>query len=311
MAISQRDIKILWALSGNCCSFPGCFNELITKETEFSILAEMAHIIAQSPGGPRGVSTLSQKERDSYENLILLCPFHHTIIDNDRNTWTVDKLHEIKLKHEARILVQSKKGSVYGPRFTTIHYLNILRILMDFAARGNNLSVDGLDLDGVYSLRGLGIHQLADILQMFGKFISTCSAHENYGINALDLATCKNITDEDTGIRIHFDQSMRTKNSRKLLSTTFVPRGNIQIDPHVYCSVGKRKACFFIDPRWVTTDTAFSVFLSGTTSRIAGLGIIKQVTNEYIIATPLAIGTIHMVNPADLANSTAREMPLL
>ena len=62
MAITQRNIKILWGLSGNCCAFPGCPKELITTESEVSVLAEMAHIIAQKPDGPRGESILSQKK---------------------------------------------------------------------------------------------------------------------------------------------------------------------------------------------------------------------------------------------------------
>lgn len=311
MEISRRDIKILWGLSGNCCAFPGCSRELIIAEPEGSVLAEMSHIIAQSPGGPRGESTFSQKERDGFKNLILLCPSHHTLIDKDSSTWTPDKLLEMKLNHEAMMCAQRLKGSEYGPRFTTIHYLNVPRILMNIAANGTLLSCDGLDLDGVHSLRGLGIKQLITILQVFREFIQEWSVHRRYGINALDVANCRDMTESDTGIRIHFDQSMRTKNSKKLLFKAFVPHSNIQTDPHVYCSVGKRKVCFCIDPSWVTTDTAFSVFLSGTTSRIAGLGVIKQVTDECIIATPLVIGTIHMVNPADLANSTNRVIPAL
>jgi hypothetical protein len=100
MAIPQQDIKILWGLSGNCCAFPGCSRELITTEPGTSILGEMAHIIAQSSDGPRGVSTLSQTERDSFRNLILLCPLHHTLIDKDSSTWTPDKLLAMKLNQE-------------------------------------------------------------------------------------------------------------------------------------------------------------------------------------------------------------------
>lgn len=280
-------------------------------EPDLSILGEMAHIIAQKPDGPRGVSTLSLSERDSFKNLILLCPTHHTIIDKDSSTWTPDKLLEMKLNHETRMRTQRLKGSAYGPRFTTMDYLNIPRILMDIAASGHLVSWAGLDLDGVYSLRGLDIKQLITILQVFKDFIQDWSVDSSYRINTLDVATCEDMTEMDTGIRIHFDQSMRTKNSKKLLSKTFVPHGDIQTDPYIYCSVGNRKICFCIDPRWVTTDTAFSVFLSGTTSRIAGLGVIKQVTEEYILATPWVIGTIHMVNFADLADFKGREMPVL
>jgi HNH endonuclease len=265
MGITQRDIKILWGLSGNCCAFPGCSKELITTESVVSVLAEMAHIIAQKPDGPRGESTLSRKERDCFRNLILLCPYHHTLIDKDSSTWTADKLLEMKLNHETRMCTQRLKGSAYGPRFTTIHYLNIPRILMDIAANGNLVSWEGIDLDidEVHNLRGLGMIQLAAILTAFKEFIQKWSQQSEYGINALDIASCQNMTELDTGVRVHFDQPMRTKNGRKLVNKTFVTHGNIQTDPHIYCSVDQRRVCFFIDPRWVTTSTAFSVFLQG------------------------------------------------
>ena len=42
-----------------------------------------------------------QKEaRNSYHNLILLCPNHHTEIDKAANNRPVEKLHIIKSKHE-------------------------------------------------------------------------------------------------------------------------------------------------------------------------------------------------------------------
>ena len=103
------------------------------------MLAEMAHIIAQKPDGPRGESTLSPKERDSHKNLILLCPDHHTLIDKNSSSWTPDKLLEMKLDHEAKMYAQRLKGSAYSPKFIAIHYLNIPRILMDFTLSDNVL----------------------------------------------------------------------------------------------------------------------------------------------------------------------------
>lgn len=65
------------------------------------IAAEIAHIIAQNINGPRGnVANRDFVDIDGYDNLILLCPTHHTMIDRDVDIYTVEKLKEIKYLHE-------------------------------------------------------------------------------------------------------------------------------------------------------------------------------------------------------------------
>ena len=80
MAISERDVKLLWGRAGGCCSKPGCAIDL-TKEVEGGddyVIGEMAHMIARSPDGPRGRAGGGD---DTYANLILLCPTHHREVD--------------------------------------------------------------------------------------------------------------------------------------------------------------------------------------------------------------------------------------
>ena len=50
--------------------------------------------------GPRYNSKQTNIERNSYENLILLCGRHHTIIDGDPETYTVEKLLKFKEDHQ-------------------------------------------------------------------------------------------------------------------------------------------------------------------------------------------------------------------
>lgn len=103
MAINQKDIKLLWGLAACRCAFPDC-RALLTQTHDinknYCSIGEQAHIIAREKNGPRGDSLLSDLERDSYENLILLCPNHHTIIDKEPTKFTVDKLKTIKKNHE-------------------------------------------------------------------------------------------------------------------------------------------------------------------------------------------------------------------
>ncbi|MEU1721846.1 hypothetical protein [Nonomuraea sp. NPDC005692] len=63
----------------------------------------MAHIVADSPKGPRGDSPLTDEERNLAENLILLCNQHHQLIDSKEAlaTYTVERLLGMKNDHEA------------------------------------------------------------------------------------------------------------------------------------------------------------------------------------------------------------------
>lgn len=108
MAITPKSIKLLWSNAAGRCSFDSC-NERLTVEqaAEFAphTLGEMAHIKGNKSGSNRYDAMQSGGERDSYENLILLCPTHHTLIDKPENEsrYTVEMLHEMKKNHEASI----------------------------------------------------------------------------------------------------------------------------------------------------------------------------------------------------------------
>lgn len=68
-------------------------------------LGEYAHIIADSPNGPRGDATESEELAKDKSNLILLCKKHHKVIDAKGGVkmFGVERLREIKKAHEDRI----------------------------------------------------------------------------------------------------------------------------------------------------------------------------------------------------------------
>lgn len=109
MAITQKSIKILWSASGGRCAFPGCWERLCyheAKEAAPLTLGEMAHICGDKPGANRHDVGQPDMQRDDYQNLVLLCPTHHTLIDRKENeaVYTVEALHAMKADHEARVL---------------------------------------------------------------------------------------------------------------------------------------------------------------------------------------------------------------
>jgi len=105
VSINQKDIKLLWGRSGNRCAI--CKTELTQDKktvTAAFTLGEQAHIVGEKEGAARGKSSLSQDERNTYHNLILLCPTHHTEIDNNETDWPIEKLHQVKSEHELWVM---------------------------------------------------------------------------------------------------------------------------------------------------------------------------------------------------------------
>lgn len=108
MSISPATIKVLWSGARGQCSFRGCPQELIDEATDAATgekrknpVGEQAHIRSSKPDGPRYDPEYPPEKVDSYENLILLCPTHHTLVDaNNGANYTVKQLIQMRDKHE-------------------------------------------------------------------------------------------------------------------------------------------------------------------------------------------------------------------
>ncbi len=79
--LSLKTVKQLFATCGNRCSHPGCAQAMVTDSG--IVVGEICHITASSRKGPRYDAKLSAEDRDSFANLILLCPTHHKLADDD------------------------------------------------------------------------------------------------------------------------------------------------------------------------------------------------------------------------------------
>lgn len=96
---TPRDVKRLFALSGNRCAFPRCA-VLIAEGA--SLIGEICHIHADSPNGPRYNHNQTAEERQGFDNLILMCANHHKVIDDDDISYPAERLRQIKHEHELR-----------------------------------------------------------------------------------------------------------------------------------------------------------------------------------------------------------------
>lgn len=85
-------------MSGNRCAFSECTQALVTLGV---VTGEVCHIRGQHSGGPRYDPSQTEAERHSFENLLLMCPAHHKVIDEDEVTYAVPRLEQLKKKHES------------------------------------------------------------------------------------------------------------------------------------------------------------------------------------------------------------------
>ncbi|MNW42876.1 hypothetical protein D3C74_200600 [compost metagenome] len=97
---------MLWGKAAGRCEYRGC-NELLHIDPKTKSLMNrsyIAHIVADSPGGPRGDQVLSPKLAKDISNLMLLCDTHHRLIDiKDVAGHPTELLLAMKHEHEQRI----------------------------------------------------------------------------------------------------------------------------------------------------------------------------------------------------------------
>ena len=94
----QRVVNKLYALSQSRCAYRGCEHRFFEGNHS---RANVCHIKGAKPGTARYDETQSEEERRDFTNLILLCPNHHSDIDNDRVKYTFEFLVAMKAEHES------------------------------------------------------------------------------------------------------------------------------------------------------------------------------------------------------------------
>jgi len=116
MSIDHRTRQILWGRAGATCSYPSCRRNLVregTQEDREVVVGEIAHIVAQSKGGPRAELSVPGGNIDGYDNLILLCHEHHELVDQQPHTYPVEKLQQFKTDHEEWVRSRLSKEQEY------------------------------------------------------------------------------------------------------------------------------------------------------------------------------------------------------
>ena len=121
--IPQKIVNLLWGLAGGHCELCGknvSVDYLLGEKGKF---AEVAHIEADSPRGPRYNPSQTDDERNSVGNLMLLCPVCHKDIDSNPEEFSVGYL-----KARKRFYEDSVKEAVdaIGPACTDVVTLSMV-----------------------------------------------------------------------------------------------------------------------------------------------------------------------------------------
>jgi hypothetical protein len=106
---SDRTLKLLWGRSAGRCAMPECRMEVFAEATDYDpivVMGGMAHVAGASNIGPRANTELSEKERNDYENLILLCRNCHGRIDKQPRSNPTAYLLALRQDHEAWVRAQ-------------------------------------------------------------------------------------------------------------------------------------------------------------------------------------------------------------
>jgi hypothetical protein len=280
----SEEIK-LWAKAAGVCAFPDCQSDLL-NEWPGGILGNKAHIVAQSKKGPRGhVKLLGDVH--SHQNLVLLCAHHHQLVDSDPEKFTVETLRQIKLEHDQKIEGICKRTRPWKRRWHMIHYMNLPRLSMlaDDSEKPFNVTLP----EGFKALCELGWdlgYVIKDIQRVF----------EQIEVQAVRLRSLVKLDSSMRGGFVYFSERYYAKNvpTPDAAMAGSVLTGRIEKDPHIHFKWAGYKIILPIEPRWITTSTAFGDFCHrGFSSEVlSGIFQVKSIdqAKALVVGSPLLLG---------------------
>ena len=180
MSMSTHDRKLLWAKAGNRCSYRYqgdiCDAPLARVERGKQVLVgKECHISGKRPGSSRYID--DSPDRDSYDNLILLCAAHHERIDAKEleGVYTIDVLRAMKADHECAMAERLRDGPMQP--------LVIEDSVFEMTAENTDKAV-GMQVDKPAvlrnvrtTLRACGVHEAVGFStnQSLSGIVATCS----------------------------------------------------------------------------------------------------------------------------------------
>jgi hypothetical protein len=159
LSVSIPVVKVLWSRALNQCAFPTCSQSLTedsvhaeTGETLTNPVGEQAHIRSYKTNGPRYDAEYPKEKLHTYENLILLCPTHHEMVDaNNGAAYTVADLVAMREMHERKAKRKSELDSTIN-KYAAQRFAREDQVLFEQVDL-NGPSVDSLFVDVPFACR--------------------------------------------------------------------------------------------------------------------------------------------------------------
>jgi hypothetical protein len=308
MPAGRKSSNIIWGqCAAKCCI---CKAELVYEQNGkvSSLIGEVAHIVGEAKDAARGDSDMSLVARNAAANFLLLCRQHHKIVDDDTETYTVNRLHQIKEAHLAWIAKSLIKPRPWKSTISQLTYINVPRLCEQAELQGCGVDLSRYRENEVLSSLGW---ELNHVMDQFRGVLAHLS---------IDAVTIPELVlhEEFIGSPLAFErQRFRTRNIRFKQGAALesLPQftGDLSRDPHIYAQLSDFRVVLFIEPRWITTTTAFVLFRpSSGQSTFSGLGRITGVDydTKIMTVTPWVIGLPKSPLEGFLASRTRNERNL-
>jgi hypothetical protein len=275
---TEHDLKVLWGRSAARCAYPDCRAELATDSREI-LRNQTAHIVSPQANGPRHDSQFPADQLHRYDNLIVMCTAHHTEIDSPNGAgFTPTQLHDFKTRHEKWVAGRLASGSAWSGDISQLEYINLPRLAILGATQGVEAP---LDAGAGQPLHDLGF-DLLYVLSASEKVLAELNIHAQ--------PLVEDGSPPELGTFVAVSGTFRTKNMPSPAKLArFVLKGRFEVDPHVYRRLASYRFVMPLNPRWVTTMTAFHDFHRGQV-QLAGIAQVKHIEPRLVLATPLVLG---------------------
>ena len=167
-----------------------------------SNISEICHIEAVKEGGARYNDDLTDEEVNSYDNLILLCPSCHAIVDDKKNEniYTVDFLKHLKRSHECVIKDAISNLDKFDPTYF-ISEIPISEKIYDYLHEYSKEEVQDCVASIIYS-RVMRRNLMFEIVGM-------CYKNRTNYIDTLILRERSELDDENFALSLQILEKMR------------------------------------------------------------------------------------------------------
>lgn len=287
MPISTKMQKLIWGRFAGLCAI--CRERLVYDgKGSGTLLGEVAHIVGEKHDAARGNSALTEEERNAEDNLLLLCRPHHKIIDDRVDDYPVELLKGIRSDFLNWLQTTLTPAKPWEVKISSFAYLNVPRLVEYAAVQGRPMSLSNRECEGPLSDLGYSL------VHLMVKFEAALS---DMHIKSIPVEELPFVHEGYMGELVSFSSlAFRTRNipigERSKHPTQFY--GDLSRDPHIYHVFKDWKFVLNIDPLWITTSTAYSMFRpAGGRSVFSGFARIHSLDYEErtMTGSSLALGT--------------------